>query len=146
MLPSLFSMPSSSTVPTQMNVYTVIESSTNFWSKWHGQSENKLTIVKDNDENQLSVTLNSYATLRKSENNECQNKSIKRVAPRLALNLLAGRQVRIPQSIPQSLAKLHWALSTTLLCLWRLFVKFWMAFHWNARYLFNSIDFQQLVL
>ena len=46
----------------------------------HGPTEKKLTIVQDNDENQLFITLKSYVTLPKSENDDCKNRKVKHVA------------------------------------------------------------------
>ena len=53
-----------------------------FFLKWHGPVEEKLSITQDNDENELYSTLKSYATLTKSTNDENQNTTINHVSVR----------------------------------------------------------------
>ena len=51
-----------------------------FCLKWHGPTAKKLTIVQGNEEEQLLVTLKSYATLPKPEDEEYRNNPIDHVA------------------------------------------------------------------
>ena len=54
-------------------------SNPDFCLKWLGPTDKKLTIVQDNDENHLQITLKSYAILPKSINDQIQNSEIEHV-------------------------------------------------------------------
>ena len=51
-----------------------------FSLKWYGTTDKKITVMQDNDENQLYTTLRSYATLTKSAVDENRQEETEHMA------------------------------------------------------------------
>jgi hypothetical protein len=55
---------------------TIQFSNLEFCLKWHGPTENKLSIIQDNEDNQLLTTLKSYATVYNETNERNLSKNV----------------------------------------------------------------------